>query len=582
MKTIRKGFWMTTIAALFITTLLGGCKKDKFVETVGVCPLVVSTDPANLATGVPLDKIVTATFNEEMNPSTVAPAAFTLQGGTKGLGVALSGTLTYDGTSATMSFVPISKLIAGTTYTATIASSVKDLTGNALQEDYVWTFKAGTTLSPTVISTDPANNATSVVLNKTITVSFDQAMDPLTLTATTFTINQGATPVTGTVSYTGTTASFKPSTALASNTIYTGTITTGAKNVAGTTMANNYVWTFTTGTISAPKVNSNDPANLATGVALNKVISAVFSEAMNSATITTSSFTLMLGTTSVAGAVTYSGTTATFTPTGNLLSGSTYTVTISTAAKNPAGTPLANDYVWSFSTAATLGPLNVDLKSVARFGIIAGVGVSNNAGFSMINNLDVGIYPGVRSSITGFPPAIIVNGAMYASDDIAPPGVPAMLLQAQNDLTAAYLFAEGATSPAPATVSGDQGGKTLAPGIYKSTSTLLIQAGNLTLDAQGDANAVWIFQIASAFTTVGIGPYPSSTGGNVILTGGAQAKNVYWQTGSSATIGDYTSFKGNILALSSITMGAYSNATGRMLARNGAVTMTSTNIINKP
>jgi hypothetical protein len=157
-----------------------------------------------------------------------------------------------------------------------------------------------------------------------------------------------------------------------------------------------------------------------------------------------------------------------------------------------------------------------------------------------------------------------------------------MLIQAKLDLTAAYLFAEGATSPAPATVSGDQGGKTLAPGIYKSTSTLLIQLGDLTLDAQGDANAVWIFQIASAFTTVGGGPYPSPSGGNVILAGGAQAKNVFWQTGSSATIGDYTSFKGNVLALQTITMGAYSRAEGRMLARNGAITLTSTNIITKP
>jgi hypothetical protein len=165
---------------------------------------------------------------------------------------------------------------------------------------------------------------------------------------------------------------------------------------------------------------------------------------------------------------------------------------------------------------------------------------------------------------------------MYASDDIAPPGVPAMLNQAKLDLVAAYLFAEGATSPAPATVSGDQGGKTLAPGIYKSTSTLLIQSGDLTLDAQGDANAVWIFQVASDFTTVG------GAGGNVILTGSAEAKNVFWQVGRSATIGDYTSFYGNILALTSITMNSHATATGRMLARNGAVVMTSTNIINKP
>ena len=114
----------------------------------------------------------------------------------------------------------------------------------------------------------------------------------------------------------------------------------------------------------------------------------------------------------------------------------------------------------------------VDLKTAGRFGIIAGVAVSNNAGFSQINDLDVGIYPGGRSSVTGFPPAIITNGAIYAASDLAPAGVPAMLMQAKQDLNDAYLFAQSALSPVPATVAGDQGGKTLAPGVYKSTSTL--------------------------------------------------------------------------------------------------------------
>jgi hypothetical protein len=579
MKTKR--LWITALATLFLAVFMSGCKKDNFVVTDGVCPIVISTDPANLATGVPLDKIITATFNEPMDPSTITPASFTLQSGAKGL-VALTGLLTYDGTTTTMSFKPDAKLTSGTTYTATIVGTVKDLTGNALQQNYIWTFSTGATISPMVISTDPANLATGVVLNKTVTATFNQVMDPLTLTATTFTLKQGVTPVAGTVSYAGTTAAFKPTSSLTASTVYTATITTGAKNAGGTNLSTNVVWTFTTGTISAPRVTATDPANLATGVALNKVVSAVFSETMDFLTITNSSFTLMSGTTPIAGTVNYSATTATFLPTGGLLTGNTYTATITTAAKNLTGVPIANDYVWTFSTGAPLGPVVVDLKSVARFGIIAGVAVSNDAGFSVINNMDVGIYPGARSSVTGFPPAIIVNGAMYCSDDLAPPGVPAMLLQAKNDLTAAYLFAEGATAPAPTTVSGDQGGKTLAPGIYKSTSTLLIQLGNLTLDAQGDANAVWIFQIASAFTTIGGGPYPSPTGGNVILTGGAQAKNVFWQTASSATIGDYTSFKGNVMALQTITMGPYSRADGRMLARNGAVTMTSTNIINKP
>src|SRR5450759_2183126 len=269
MKTKRKRLWKTAIAALFLAALIGGCKKDDFVEINGVCPVVISTDPENEATGVPLDKIITATFNEPMNPATITPESFTLQGGASSA-ADLSGTLTYDGTNATMSFQPTTRLTVNTTYTATVKASVKDFMGTPLQADYVWTFSTGATLSPAVISTDPANNATGVVLNKIVNATFNQPMDPSSLTTTTFTINQGTTPVAGAVTYTGRTASFKPTSDLTANTIYTATITTGAKNVPGTTLANDYVWTFTTGTISAPFVSSTDPVNLATGVALNK------------------------------------------------------------------------------------------------------------------------------------------------------------------------------------------------------------------------------------------------------------------------------------------------------------------------
>ncbi len=665
---------------LRLTTLLiltafvfASCEKDTFVEKVGICPEVVSNTPANAATGVPLNQVLTATFNQEMNPQTINSTSFTLMGAT-----AVTGTVSYSGTTAT--FAPSTPLTANTTYTARVSTLAKDLMGNALQADYTWTFSTGATVSPMVITTDPISNATGVVLNKLVKATFSVPMNPLSITAQTYTLKQGTVPVAGTVSYSGSTATFTPTTALLPNTIYTATITIGAANVAGTTLANNYVWTFTTGTLNGPTVLSTDPANNATGVVLNKLISATFSTPMDALTITTTTFTVKQGTTSVAGTVTYSGSVATFTPAAPLLLNTVYTATITNGAKNVAGTALTNDYVWSFttesiltpvvvstdpannatgvvlnkvikatfsmpmdaltitaatftlkqgttsiagtitysgltasftpllplitnmpytatittgaknaagislsnnyvwnfSTAAILNVTGVDLKTVGRFGIIAGVGVSNNAGFSEIHDMDVGISPGVRSSITGFPPAIIVNGAIYASDDIAPPGIPAMLIQAKQDLTDAYLFAEGAVSPAPATVAGDLGGQTLAPGIYKSTSTLMIQSGNLTLDAQGDVNAVWIFQIAAGFTTVG------GAGGSVILSGGAQAKNVFWQTGSSATIGDFTAFKGTILALTSITMNSGATAQGRMLARNGSVVLTSTNIITKP
>jgi hypothetical protein len=578
MKT--KQLWMTAIASLLLALLIGGC-RDENVETVGLCPVVATTDPINLAVNVPLDKFITVTFNKSMNPATITPAAFSLtspvnSGGRKAAGGDVSGDLTYDASTFSMRFTPKIKLEANTTYTGTVATSVKDITGNALQTPYIWSFSTGATVYPTVISTDAANNATGVARNKKVSATFSMPMNPSSLTETSYTLKQGATSVSGTVAYSGSTVTFTPDSDLAASTVYTGTITTSASNVPGIAMQNDYVWSFTTGVIISPKVTSTDPSNLASGVPLNKVISAVFSETMDASTITGTSFVVRQGNNVVAGTVNYAGMTATFTPATNLLSGVTYTATITTAAENVAGTPLADDHVWSFNTNATLGPLFVNLKSAGRFGIFAGVGVSNNAGFSEIRNMDVGITPGVRSSITGFPPAIIVNGAMYASDDIAPPGVAAMLTQAKQDLVEAYLFAEGATSPAPATVAGDQGGLTLAPGIYKSTSTLLIQNGDLTLDAQGDANAVWIFQIASDMTTVG------GAGGSIILSGGAQAKNVFWQVGSSATIGDGTAFKGNVLALTSITMNSGATAVGRMLARNGAVVMTNTNIIDKP
>ena len=536
-------------------------------------PNVISTFPANLATNVPVNVNPTATFSELMDPLTINASSFTLKQGAN----SVTGNVSYAGSTAT--FVPAASLAGNTLYTATIVNTVKDLAGNNMVNNYVWTFTTGNApdlTAPNVISTLPANLATNVAVNVNPTATFSELMDPLTINASSFTLKQGANSVTGNVSYAGSTATFVPAASLAGNTLYTATIVNTVKDLAGNNMVNNYVWTFTTVSLPAPTVISTDPVNLGTGVQLNKVITADFSEMMNPLTINGASFTLKIGTTPVDGQVSYSGVKATFTPTSNLSSATTYIATITTVAENLTGIPLENDYEWTFTTVNAAGAPFVDLKSVARFGIIAGVGISNNAGFSVINDQDVGISPGVRSSITGFPPAIVVNGAIYASDDIAPPGVGAMLAQAKLDLTEAYLFAEGATVPAPATVSGDQGGLTLYPGIYKSTSTLLIQSGDLTLDAQGDENAVWIFQVAAGFTTVG------GAGGNVILSGGAQAKNVFWQTGSSATIGDNTSFKGNILALTSITMNSGAVAQGRMLCSNGSIVLTNTNIINKP
>lgn len=558
---------LITFAILFIA-LITGCAKDDFEEITGICPVVESTSPADQAINIPLNQVITVTLNENMDPATFTNASFILQGA-----AAVNGKVTVSGKTAT--FTPTANLATNTTYTAIIKTSVKDLTGNALQSDYLWTFSTGATIKPTVITTNPAPNANNVAINKTVQADFNMSMNHATLNVNTFTLKLGSTVVPGTVSDNGTTVFFDPTANLESNTEYTATISTGAKNIQGTAIAADYVWKFTTGSAIAPKVASTDPTNNASNIVLNKDILVNFSMPMDAATIINGgNFTLKTGTQNITGVITYYGNTASFNPDSNLIIGATYTATIKTGAKNQAGTSLEQDYVWTFNTNLPVGGTAVDLGSAERFGILSGVGVSNNAGFSVINNMDVGIYPGVRSSVTGFPPATIVAGSIYASDDIAPAGTAAMLTQAKLDLTQAYLFAEGASYSAPITVSGDQGGKTLVAGIYKSTSTLLVQNGDLTLS--GSATDVWIFQVASAFTTVG------GAGGNIKLTGGALAKNVFWQTGSSATIGDYTSFVGNILALQSVTMGSHSTAKGRMLVRNGSVVMTDTNIITKP
>src|SRR5205814_1537263 len=194
------------------------------------------------------------------------------------------------------------------------------------------------------------------------------------------------------------------------------------------------------------------------------------------------------------------------------------------------------------------------LGTATTFGVLAGSAVTSTGGTTV--NGDLGVSPG--NTLTGAP---TVNGTTHLGDPAA--------AQAQLDLTTAYNDAAGRTNGA-ITVAGNLGGLTLTNGLYKSTSSLEISSGDLTLDAQGDANAVFIFQMASTLTT--------TVGSQVILSGGTKAANVFWLVGSSATLGTGSVFKGNILALASITVTTGGAVEGRLLARTAAVTLDS-NII---
>ena len=199
---------------------------------------------------------------------------------------------------------------------------------------------------------------------------------------------------------------------------------------------------------------------------------------------------------------------------------------------------------------------SVGLGTADSFAVL-GASTVTNTGPSVING-DLGVSPG--TAITGFPPGL-VNGTVSAANAVAG--------QAQSDLTTAYNDAAGRT---PAVlVPGDLGGLFLTPGVYKRSSSLLL-TGDATLDAQGNADAVFIFQIGSTLTT--------ASNSRVLLTGGAQACNVFWQVGSSATLGTNTTFRGTILALQSITVTTRTDIVGRALARTAAVTL-DTNTITR-
>jgi hypothetical protein len=530
-------------------------------------PTVILTDPANFEGNVGLDKNISATFSAPMDQATLNTSTFILKQGE----TLIPGTVTYSGTTAT--FNPEGNLSYGTNYTAVISATVTNQDGIAMVTDYFWAFDTKNAVLPTVLSTDPANTETGVVLNKNISATFSVPMDQATFNASTFTVKQAGNTVNGVISHNGNTVTFDPENDLSYGTTYVVTITTGVKNTEGTSMAINYVWGFTTMNAPAPTVVSTDPVSNESGVGLSKVITATFSEPMDQFSFNSSTFTLRNGAVAVAGSVTFDGLVATFTPSSNLISGENYTASITTGVKNAHGTSLASNYTWSFNTVAPLGPTAINLKTADRYGIFAGENIVNNTGATEVRNMDVGLSPGVRAEITGFPPASVINGAIYASDDGIT--VANMLIQAKIDLTDAYIYAEALTSPEPVLLGFDIGGETLAPGLYKSQSTMLIQNGNLILDAQGDVNAVWIFQIASGLNTLG------GNGGNVILTNGAQAKNVFWQVGNSAAIGEGTTFNGNIIALNTITMNIGSTINGRLLARHNSVYI-NTVIINKP
>jgi hypothetical protein len=456
-------------------------------------------------------------------------------------------------------------------------------------------------------------------------------MAPATITAQSFTVTCAAPCVSpaGTVSYSVATetAVFTPSAVLAVGDTYTATITTAATDLAGNALASNYVWTFTT-VAAAPaghvSVLSTNPAANSTTTCPNAGINATFTVPsglrMNPTTVTATTFTVTGPAPGLAPVIASSvtldaatGDIATFSPQSPLTAGVTYTATIEGGANGvadlavPPNTMLVN-YTWNF-TAAASGPgcpASIALGSAAPFGVFGGSAGTTNQGIKTVINGDIGTTA-VSTKVTGFHDTGVgctytevpggnigaVNGLIYTAPP--PPTVScpnegtaatfAIATQARADTLSAY-NALVAAPAGPDPGAGNLANLTLTPGDYTAAAgTFMIQGGNLTLDAQGDANAVWIFQMATTLTVGGPGAaFPSS----VILANGAQAKNVYWQVGSAATInaaGGGT-MVGTIIAQAGAAFSTPGNTTivtlnGRVLSLGASVTMVDT-VINVP
>lgn len=498
---------------------------------------------------------------------------------------------------------------------------------------------AAVSLISPVMAATLANPIVGVPANTAITVVFTKDMAPATINAASFTVTCAAPCISpaGSVSYVvgSRTAVFTPTAALTAGTTYTVTVTTAATDLAGNPLAgnqapfpavSNYVQTFVTASpvpTASTSVLVTRPLATAIGVCPSATVNATFNVpsglrmdplAVNTATFTVTgpapAFTPVTAASVVLDVAT--GRIATFTPLGALTPGTTYTATIKGGALGvkdlaiPANA-MTSDLIWNFTagpaTANCLTP--VALGSASLFGVFGGSAGMTNSGTQTAINGAVGTLAVGTSSITGFhdtagdvytqTPLNIgaVNGTIFTCTNsssgptAAGPNAAACAIASQARADAQTAFLALAALPAgPDPGAGNLANLTLPPGTYTAAaSSFMIQGGNLTLDAQGDANAVWVFQMASTLLVGGPGvAFPQS----VILINGAQAKNVFWQVGSAATInaGGGGTMVGTIISPAGATFSTAGNTMpvtldGRVLSLGASITMVNT-VINVP
>jgi hypothetical protein len=314
---------------------------------------------------------------------------------------------------------------------------------------------------------------------------------------------------------------------------------------------------------TAPTVVASDPEDEATGEATNRTITATFNEAMDPETLTDATFSLSRGDVEIPGTVSYFNRKIFFAPTDELELGETYSATITTTAADPAGNELEEQYTWSFTTddQPRVGPAPVVLGAAGEYVILAKSEISNVPTSEVTG--DVGLSPAAASYVTGFAltragtkwtsPQVV--GGVFAADNDPP--TPTDLTVAVSNMQTAYTNAAGRPTPDETDLeAGIIGGLTLTPGLYKWGSSVTIPA-DITIS--GGANDVWIFQIS--------GDLKMSSAKKMIMSGGARAKNVFWQVAGFVELGTSAHAEGIMLVKTKIVLGTDASINGRLLAQ---------------
>lgn len=646
---------------LLLMVFASSCKKDEFVAAQGVCPLV-TTDPMDKAVDVVLPKIITATFNTDMDAATITKTTFIIKQGAN----AISGTVAPTANARVYTFTPDVPLLPFLVYTGTITTGAADKFHTALVNDYVWTFTTIPQITTSVLPVASGTTTGAGTLAQGSTAS-------LTATAATGFVfvnwTDGATVASTSPAYQFTVAGNRALVAnfaavavgkvalnLTANPVAGGTVSgQGQYNIGSTVVAAatpNAGFTFTNWTDNGVVVSTSSSYQFV--LATNKTLVANFTA------IPASQFAVVLSSSPVAGGSTTgagsytAGTSVTVNATANpgytfvnwtdngvqastsaaytfpvnanrtlvanfLLN--TYTLTVNANAlmgsvtKNPnqavynSGTNVqltatANPGFifssWSGDATGSINPLTVNMNSnknitanftavvalgpalpglggAANFTILTESGISTTGVTQITGN--IGVSPITSTAITGFGLITmdtnlqsatnpIVSGKIYASDYAVP--TPGNLTTAISDMETAYTNSNNLVTPAPVVGlgAGDISGLTLPPGLYKWGTQLLVTNAGVTL--AGGANDTWVFQIA--------GDLVVNNTAIIHLTGGAQAKNIYWVVAGQATLGTTVDFSGNILSKNLISLNTGTKVTGRLLAQK-AVTLNASTVL---